>query len=44
LFTVDGICTLGDVVIVDPTQVDLVLHATLFQGVVVTMATKKGFY
>jgi hypothetical protein len=44
LFSVDGIRTLADVIITDPTQVDLVSHATLFRWVIVMMATKEGFY
>jgi hypothetical protein len=34
---VDGVRTLVDVVIVNPTQIDLVLHAIFFCGVVTTI-------
>jgi hypothetical protein len=43
---VDSVCTLVNIVIVDFTQVDLVLWATIFCGVVMTIATqaKDDFY
>ncbi len=42
----DGICTLGDVVIVDPTRADLVSWAALSHKVVTIMVAhvKEGFY
>jgi hypothetical protein len=43
---IDGICTLANVVIADPTQVDLVSHATPSSRVAmtVTIQTKEGLY
>ncbi len=42
MLSIDGISDLVDVVIVDPTQLDLVSRVILFHKVVVQ--TKEGFY
>ncbi len=44
MLSVNGIRTLGDVVIVDPIWVDFVSWVTFFRGVVVMMVTKEGLY
>jgi hypothetical protein len=44
VLSVNGIRTLGDVVIVDPIWVDFVSWVTFFRGVVVMMVTKEGLY
>jgi hypothetical protein len=46
MLSIDGIHTLANVVIVDPTTVDLVFQTASFHGVVTTMVTqaKEGFY
>jgi hypothetical protein len=46
MLLIDGICTLANVVIINPTQVDLVSQTTSFHRVVTKMVTqaKEGFY
>jgi len=46
MLSIDGICTLADVVIVNPTRVDLVFQTASFHGMVTKMVTqaKEGFY
>ncbi len=45
-YLVDGVCTLVDVVIVDPIQIDLVLQAIFSRGVATTIMvqTKDDLY
>ncbi len=46
MLSINGVCTLADVVIIDPTQVDFVSWATFFHGVVMRVAAqvKDGLY
>jgi hypothetical protein len=46
MLLIDGICTVTNVIIVDPTRVDLVFQTTSFHEVVTKMVThaKEGFY
>ncbi len=46
MLLIDGICTLANVIIINPTQVDLVSQTTSFHRVVTKMVTqaKEGFY
>jgi hypothetical protein len=40
LVSMDGVRMLANIIIIDPTQVDLVTHAILSHGVVVTLQFK----
>jgi hypothetical protein len=40
VLSINGVCTLADVVIIDPTQVDFVSWATFFHGVVMRVAAQ----
>jgi len=46
VLSINGVHTLANVVIINPTRVDLVLQATFSYGVVMTITTqvKDGFY
>ncbi len=46
MLSVDGVYTLVDIVIADPTQVDLVSQVVFFCGVAIIVAiqVKDGFY
>jgi hypothetical protein len=46
VLSIDGVCKLANVVIFNPTQVDLVSHVVIYCGVIVIVATqvKNEFY
>jgi hypothetical protein len=43
VLSINGVCTLADVVITNPTQIDLVSWAIFFHAVAVTIATQGWF-